>query len=47
MESGNKNMQQDDFKEIMEEYSEVPFNNKAILQEYSANTTRALLTLRN
>lgn len=31
----------------MEEYSEVPFNNKAILQEYSANNVRALLTLRN
>ena len=47
MERGNKNIQQDDFKEIMEKYSEVPFNNKAILQEYSANNTRALLTLRN
>lgn len=29
-------MQQDDFKEIMNEYSELAFNNKAIHQEYSA-----------
>lgn len=29
-------MQQGDFKEIMKEYSELAFNNKAIHQEYSA-----------
>jgi len=29
-------MQQHDFKEIMKEYSELAFNNKAIHQEYSA-----------
>jgi len=39
VESGNKNMQQDDFKEIVKEYSELAFNNKAIHQEYSAKET--------
>ena len=32
-------MQQDDFKEIVKEYSELAFNNKAIHQEYSAKET--------
>ena len=47
MESCNENIQNDDFQSNLEKYSEVKTNNKAILQEYSANTTRALLTLRN
>lgn len=29
-------MQMNDFKEIVKEYSELAFNNKAIHQEYSA-----------